>query len=414
MAQISLAQSFVLDLLAARGENADREIIFESARLMRRRVTDNTLKTLHERGFVRENEGGRLNITDAGKKQIYQALREIDIMLPVEKITANITGISLFSGIAGLDLAFSLAGVDILAQVEINEFCQKVLRKHAQTYWKNAALYSDVRSCGYGRAHPMPYADIIWGGFPCQDTSDAGKQAGIRKGAKSRLWYEFRRLIGEIRPRVVFLENVEGILHKGRGGVDVIADLAALGYVGQSGIISAADAGAPHLRKRWFCVGYANGFGHQESRTAEDLYHYEEWDNTPREQGGRNEFRPPVANGEMGYANGARWQNIAGCKKSTGQRVSSSTDENRTRRMLAQSRLGRNVDGISDRLDGHRLMQHQYPAPTGAQFEDEPPRTTDRRSEERLEALGNGCVPQCVYPAAALIVQQLRNERRLK
>lgn len=160
---------------------------------------------------------------------------------------------SLFSGIGGIDLAFSVAGFDILFQVEIDPFCQKVLTKHASTYWQRAALFADVREVG---SHNLPQVDLLEGGFPCQSVSFAGKQEGIHEGTRSGLWFEFRRIIGDLRPRVVFLENVPGILKN--GGTGVIADLTALGYDCGWGIISAADSGAPHKRERWFCVAFSN------------------------------------------------------------------------------------------------------------------------------------------------------------
>lgn len=164
----------------------------------------------------------------------------------------TLTAGSLFSGIGGLDLGASLAGFDIQFHVEIEEFCRKVLNKHANQYWPNAKQFADVRTVG---KHNLPIIDCLFGGFPCQDISYAGRGAGIKEGTRSGLWFEFRRVISELRPTVVLLENVPAILN--RGGTGVIADLAALGYVGQWGIISAADAGAPHQRERWFCVAYA-------------------------------------------------------------------------------------------------------------------------------------------------------------
>lgn len=170
---------------------------------------------------------------------------------------------SLFSGIGGLDLAAVAAGFDVRFQVEIDEFCQRILEKHATTYWPNAKRFKNVFDVG---AHNLESVDVLFGGFPCQDVSVAGKRAGIKEGTRSGLWLEFRRIISELRPAVVLLENVPGILT--RDGNLVIADLAALGYVGQWGIISASDAGAPHQRERWFCVAYASQRGLQGARVS--------------------------------------------------------------------------------------------------------------------------------------------------
>lgn len=148
--------------------------------------------------------------------------------------------VSLFSGIGGIDLAFAAAGFDITAQVEIDPYCREVLKRHAGDYWPNAAQFTDVRAVG---ADELGEADVIFGGFPCQDISIAGNGAGLA-GEQSGLWYEFRRIIGEVRPRFVFLENVPAITF--RGGAEVVGHLAALGYDARWGIVAASDAGAPH------------------------------------------------------------------------------------------------------------------------------------------------------------------------
>lgn len=166
---------------------------------------------------------------------------------------------SLFSGAGMMDYAFAQAGFDIRFQVEIDPYCRKVLSKHAPTYWPNAELHADVRDV---REQQLGYVDVLFGGFPCQSISNAGTRAGIQTGTASGLWYEFARLIGDIRPKVVLLENVAAITQ--RDGIKVITDLASLGYDARWGVISASDAGAPHQRDRWFCVGYANGERCQE------------------------------------------------------------------------------------------------------------------------------------------------------
>lgn len=322
-----------------------------------------------------------------------------------------LTAVSFFTGIAGIDLALSLAGFDILAQVEINPFCQKVIRKHAPTYWKNAALYGDIRHCGYGRTHTIPYADLFAGGFPCQSVSNAGKREGIAEGTASGLWFEFRRLIGEVRPRAVFLENVEAIIHQGRGGTGVIADLAALGYVGQWGIISAADAAAPHERDRWWCVGYASSVRRQPPGDVKELQGYKERHNSTRWGERRNEFSPTVSAGEiLVNANGEHCEERyvpTECDEmgQSGGGHYAPGRQQLARRRILKSRLGRYVDGVSGRMD--RPEDHQFPAPPGPQFDYEPPRTTRERSAEELAAYGNAVLVQDVYPIAKLLYEVL-------
>jgi DNA (cytosine-5)-methyltransferase 1 len=115
---------------------------------------------------------------------------------------------SLFSGIGGFDLAFQRAGIETIWQVEIDEKCLNILVRH----FPNAERYTDVRTVGKQNLTPV---DVICGGFPCQDLSVAGKRAGLA-GERSGLWHEFHRIISELEPRWVVIENVPGLLRAGR------------------------------------------------------------------------------------------------------------------------------------------------------------------------------------------------------
>ena len=110
---------------------------------------------------------------------------------------------SLFAGIGGLDLGLERAGMVCSWQVEIDEYCRRVLAKH----WPDVERFEDVRECG---AHNLEPIDLICGGFPCQPHSVAGK----RKGAADDrdLWPEYFRIVAELRPRYVLAENVPGIV----------------------------------------------------------------------------------------------------------------------------------------------------------------------------------------------------------
>jgi len=137
-----------------------------------------------------------------------------------------------------------------VAFCEIDPFCRRVLAKH----WPAVPCYTDVRELTADRLRADGIAaDVICGGFPCQDISIAGSGAGI-DGARSGLWSEYSRLIGEVQPRFVIVENVAALL--GRGMDRVLGDLAALGYDAEWHCIRAADLGAPHLRDRVWIVAY--------------------------------------------------------------------------------------------------------------------------------------------------------------
>jgi DNA (cytosine-5)-methyltransferase 1 len=155
---------------------------------------------------------------------------------------------SLFAGIGGFDLGFERAGFDVRWQVELNAYCRAVLRKH----WPAARKYADVRKVGAGNLEPV---DVICGGFPCQDISFAGFGGGL-DGSRSGLWREYRRIVCELRPAVVVVENVAALAQRGLGVV--LGDLAALGFDAEWSSVSACEMGAPHMRQRLFIVAYAN------------------------------------------------------------------------------------------------------------------------------------------------------------
>ncbi len=135
----------------------------------------------------------------------------------------------------GFDLGFERAGFETVWQVEIDDFCRKVLAKN----FPKAERYGDIRECG---SHNLKQVDVICGGFPCQDISNAGLRAGI-DGERSGLWSEMHRIIRELRPRYVLVENVAALLGRGMGRV--LGDLAAIAYDAEWEIVSAADVGAP-------------------------------------------------------------------------------------------------------------------------------------------------------------------------
>jgi DNA (cytosine-5)-methyltransferase 1 len=157
---------------------------------------------------------------------------------------------SLFSGIGGLELGLEWAGLGETAwQVEKSDFCRHILRRH----WPGVARFEDVRDVG---AHNLAPVDLICGGFPCQDVSSAGKGAGLA-GERSGLWYQFARIVGELRPAWVVVENVASGASR---WVDaVVRGLGQLGYETLPLPVSAEDVGAPHRRARIFLVAHACG-----------------------------------------------------------------------------------------------------------------------------------------------------------
>tara|TARA_R100000808_G_scaffold19628_2_gene42543 strand:+ start:2250 stop:2990 length:741 start_codon:yes stop_codon:yes gene_type:complete len=153
----------------------------------------------------------------------------------------------LFAGIGGFSLGFERAGWRVAWQVEIDKFCRGVLARH----WPDVARYADVQDFPPAENREAFRVDCITAGWPCQDISTAGSGGGLA-GARSGLFFEVVRVVGELRPRVVVLENVPAL--RFRGLDRVAAELAALGYRVQRESVRAADFGAPHIRERIFIV----------------------------------------------------------------------------------------------------------------------------------------------------------------
>ena len=160
---------------------------------------------------------------------------------------------SLFTGLGGLDLGLERAGLRCAFQVEIEDYPTKVLQRH----WPDVPKFRDVRQVG---SHNLPRVDILAGGFPCQDISNSGKKKGI-EGERSGLWGEYARLIRELRPSYIVVENVAALLHRQRGFQRVLGDLAEVGYDAFWDVLPAASFGAPHIRERVFVVAYARSLG---------------------------------------------------------------------------------------------------------------------------------------------------------
>ena len=177
-------------------------------------------------------------------------------------------GLSLFSGIGGIDVAVKLVLPDVktIAYVEKDASCQTVLRaRMADGSLDAARIIDDIRNMSDMEAEEP--IDIIFGGFPCQPFSLAGK----RKEADDdrNLWPEFINTITTLRPRYVFLENVPGILTSKQHEpyiLTILADLYQGGYDAEWGTFKASDIGAPHKRERWFCLAWRRDLAATQGR----------------------------------------------------------------------------------------------------------------------------------------------------
>ncbi len=226
---------------------------------------------------------------------------------------------SLFAGIGGMDLGLERAGMECKWQVEIDPFCQKVLRKH----WPKVPKYGDITKLD---GSELERVDLIAGGFPCQDLSVAGFMRGI-DGERSGLWAEFSRLIGRVRPRNVLVENVSGLLAN-ESMRRVLGDLSALGFDAEWESIPAAAVGAPHLRDRvWIFANSRQKPGVHEGR-----------DNGPC----GCDYVFPKAKDREAPERGRDWQLVA-LVPGINQRVSADW-------WTRQSRVARSVNGLPREL----------------------------------------------------------------
>jgi len=174
-------------------------------------------------------------------------------------VTGKLAVLDMFSGIGGFSLGLErTGGFETVAFCEIEPFPRRVLAKH----WPGVPCYEDVtKLTGDILARDGIAVDVITGGFPCQDISVAGKQAGIGEGTRSGLWSEIVRLIGELSPSFVIVENVANLLSgpsERRGGWfgRILGDLAECGYDAEWENIPASALGAPHRRERVWIVAY--------------------------------------------------------------------------------------------------------------------------------------------------------------
>lgn len=209
---------------------------------------------------------------------------------------------SLFSGIGGFDLGLERAGFEVAFQCDNDPFCNKVLAKH----WPGVKRYDDVRNVGVGRTRDnlagQPHVtedssasvewgrgdvDLICGGFPCQDLSVAGKRAGL-DGARSGLWFEFHRILSELRPTVALIENVPGLLSSNQGrdfGV-ILAGLEQL-WPGRWGwaVLDSQHFGVAQRRRRLYVIA-----GPRRERIAQILSLCEsgDWNTQARREAGED------------------------------------------------------------------------------------------------------------------------------
>ena len=296
--------------------------------------------------------------------------------------------IDTFAGIGGFSLAAHwLGGFTTVQFVEREPFCQRILSKH----WPTVPIHDDICTFNPGRGS----ADVICGGFPCQDISQAGKGAGLA-GSRSGLFYELLRVVCLVRPRYVVLENVAAITHRGMD--TVLAELAQAGYDAEWACIPAAAVGACHQRDRWWCVAYAQS----ERRGA-----------GPRQgtsQAGRE--RPGAGDGVAGsVAYAPHMLSHGSTSQHAGQPQWPAVPESGDGDGAATPDTMRHGPQRPDQLEGRRSQWPAAPIRLSPDWRRYLSKPVLRRGDDglsnrihRLKALGNAVVPQvAMIPLARLL-----------
>lgn len=298
----------------------------------------------------------------------------------------------LFAGAGGGVLGGQLLGHRTVCAVEIEPYPRSVLvaRQNDGTF-PPFPIWDDVRT--FDGKPWRGIVDVVAGGFPCQDISVAGKGAGL-DGARSGLWSEFARIIGEVRPRIAFIENSPALL--ARGLDRVLCDLTALGYDAKWGVVSAADVGAPHKRERLWIYATDTSIERCDDGVSDwqkrCLLHHEHGNAA---QGERERLGRVCGAGTAcsNVANTMRQgrQGGEGQQQTTGQpRLRSGTRPNQEQDICAtgsnwaaEPGLGRVVDGMANRA-------------------------------HRLKAIGNGQVPLCAVTAFTILMNAFNLDTKIK
>lgn len=310
----------------------------------------------------------------------------------------ELTHLSLFTGIGGLDLAAEWAGFKTVGQCEFADYQTKVLEKH----WPDVPRWRDVRTLtkeSFYERTGIRTVDVISGGFPCQPFSVAGKQKG--KQDDRYLWPEMLRVITELRPRCVVGENVPGIIKIAAG--QVVKDLERAGYHVVVFNFEAAAVGAWHRRSRVFFTGFADvadtdgGWLHNSIRKEDQPARSREndiYEQSGRTWGGEQSAGARVSPDERAMADALRIQR-------TGKQPSRATDGECSEAVYDAMRSGCAGDARWEKSQELADGRCWATEPDVGRVAHGIPARVDR-----LKCLGNAVVPQQAYP----IFKALREE----
>ena len=292
-------------------------------------------------------------------------------MVKKENSVVGVRLLDLFSGIGGFSLAASWVWgdeLDIVGFCEIDKYCHKVLNKN----FPGVPIYKDITTLD---GNQFKNIDIITGGFPCQDISIAGRGKSLineetGETTRSGLWFEMLRVISEVRPRYALIENVPMLTV--RGGVRVIADLTEIGYDASWTIVSAADVGAWHNRKRIWIVAHSQEISDSKRKSSYNFT--DSRSNTKIIKSQRQKQRTRSIDG-------------ISCKENV-----SDSNKKRSQRMEQEPQKIRRSDKQTGFQSRARSGSWWHTEPELGRVANGIPNRVDR-----LKGLGNAIVPQCAY-----------------
>lgn len=287
--------------------------------------------------------------------------------------------LDLFSGIGGFSYGFEKTGkFETVAFCEIDEHARKVLKKH----WPEVPIFEDVSKLNW--KSNWQQIDVICGGFPCQDVSIAGKKKGLidenGEATRSGLWFQYKRLIAEIRPKYVIIENVKNLLNN--GFATVLKDLHEIGYNAEWHVISARTIGACHLRERLWIIAYSN------ESTLRDKSEWEKkrWDGIQSEGKTESAINGQKWNTETPNSNDFRlWRSFATEKEKCEWWTKTASS------LRSWWKTQSDICGIYDGLSG---------------------RLYENARKQRIKQLGNSIVPQIAeFIASRIIEYEIKAEK---
>ena len=293
-----------------------------------------------------------------------------------------------FAGIGGFSYAAEklVGGFQTVQFIEIDPYCQQVLNKN----FPNIPIHDDITTY---RAKPHS-ADIITGGFPCQDLSQAGRRKGITETSRSGLWFELIRTIRMVRPKYFILENVSAILNN---GLDIVLrDIYEAGYDAEWCCIPSSFVGACHQRDRWWLLGFSSNSNNNGSFRSEESRSIKKTD-------GRSKKRKNIfikSEGSSKSTNSKNFQQSASnpdsnrLQREVGSRVYRPTWKTQNirrinpnwRQYISKPTIRRGDDGLSTKLDASQRIQ-------------------------RLKQLGNTIVPQVAAIPLHRVIQLEREQQ---